>query len=90
MQSVRRPGSGYGELLLGELLAIDLPAELGWDHKNLFGVICGDYGTEGRQSEHEIVSPRRLETALDRLNPDLAGDAYDDAAEQPGGIVCGR
>ena len=74
--------AGYGELMLVEQPAIDLLTELGWEHRNLFAESFGDAGTEGRQSEHEVVLPRRLRTALERLNPGLPDDAYDEAVEQ--------
>ena len=74
--------AGYGELRLVEQPAIELLTELGWEHRNLFAETYGEHGTEGRQSEHQVILVRRLLAALRRLNPGLPEDAYAQAVEQ--------
>lgn len=74
--------AGYGELMLVEQPAIELLAELGWEHRNLFAESFGEHGTEGRESEHQVILTRRLLAALRRLNPGLPDDAYAQAIEQ--------
>ena len=74
--------AGYGELLLVEQPAIDLLAELGWEHRNLFAERLGREGTEGREAEHQVVLPRRLRAALERLNPGLPAEAYEQVIEE--------
>ena len=79
---VRDVTVSYGELLLVEQPAIDLLVELGWKHRNLYAETFGEKGTEGRDSEHQVVLTRRLRAALEKLNPDLPDDAYAQAIEQ--------
>lgn len=74
--------AGYGELMLVEQPAIELLAELGWEHRNLFAESFGEHGTEGRESEHQVILTRRLLAALRRLNPGLPDDVYAQAIEQ--------
>lgn len=74
--------AGYSELLLVEQPAIDLLADLGWEHRNLFAETFGVHGSEGRESEHQVILIRRLRAALERLNPRLPADAYEQAIEQ--------
>ncbi len=78
----REISAGYGELVLVEQPAIDLLCGLGWTHSNLYTETFGAYGTEGRDSEHHVVLVRRLRAALEKLNPGLASDAYEQAIEQ--------
>ena len=72
----------YGELVLVEQPAIELLESLGWSHKNLYTETYGPHGTEGRQSEHQVILVRRLRVALEALNPGLPADAYAQAVEQ--------
>lgn len=72
----------YGELVLVEQPAIGLLESLGWSHKNLYTETYGPQGTEGRESEHQVILPRRLRVALEALNPGLPADAYAQAVEQ--------
>ena len=74
--------AGYGELRLVEQPAIELLAELGWEHRNLFAESFGAQGSEGRESEHQVILTRRLLAALRRLNPGLPEDAYAQAVDQ--------
>lgn len=79
---VREMSASYGELMLVEQPAIALLESLGWTHANLYAETYGEHGTEGRQSEHQVVLARRLRAALARLNPGLPADAYAQAIEQ--------
>lgn len=72
----------YGELALVEAPAIDLFARLGWRTANLYTETFGKDGTEGRQSESEVILVRRLHVALERLNPALPADAYQQAIDE--------
>jgi type I restriction enzyme R subunit len=75
--------AGYGELALVEMPAIDLlTTSLGWSFKNLYGETFGELGSEGRESESQVILTRRLRAALVRLNPGLPADAYAQAIEQ--------
>ncbi len=78
----REISAGYGELALVEMPAIDLLASLGWGFKNLYAETFGALGSEGRESESQVVLVRRLRAALERLNPGLPADAYAQAIEQ--------
>jgi len=83
---IRDVAASYSELYLVEQPSIVLLESLGWTHADLFGEIFGAAGTEGRQSEHEVILQRRLRSALERLNADLPeasrGEALDQAVEQ--------
>lgn len=72
----------YGELALVEAPAIDLFASLGWSTANLYTETFGSDGTEGRLSESEVILTRRLRVALERLNPDLPAEAYQQAIDE--------
>ncbi len=74
--------AGYGELGLVERPTIDLLTELGWSFKNLYAESFGERGTEGRESESQVILIRRLRASLESLNPDLPDDAYAQAIEQ--------
>ena len=78
----REGSAGYGELALVELPAIDLLTSLGWSFKNLYAETFGEKGTEGRESESQVILTRRLRAALQTLNPGLPADAYAQAIEQ--------
>jgi type I restriction enzyme R subunit len=71
----------YGELALVEAPAVDLFACLGWSTANLYTETFGKDGTEGRLSESEVILVRRLRAALERLNPGLPADAYQQAID---------
>ena len=70
----REVSAGYGELLLVEIPAIDLLTSLGWSFKNLYTETFGELGSEGRESESQVILTRRLRAALVALNPDLPAD----------------
>jgi type I restriction enzyme R subunit len=78
----REASAGYGELALVEMPAIDLLASLGWSFKNLYAETFGELGSEGRESETQVILTRRLRAALVALNPGLPADAYAQAVEQ--------
>ena len=75
----RSPSGDYSEDTLVEQPAIALFDELGWTTANLYHETFGVNGTEGRESEHEVILPRRLKAALERLNPELPAEALDAA-----------
>ena len=79
---VKEVSAGYGELALVEQPAIDLLTSLGWSFKNLYAETFGDLGSEGRESETQVILTRRLRAALEALNPGLPPDAYAQAVEQ--------
>jgi type I restriction enzyme R subunit len=79
---VKEVSAGYGELALVEMPAIDLLTSLGWSFKNLYAETFGELGSEGRESESQVILTRRLRAALIALNPDLPADAYAQAIEQ--------
>ncbi|ANX05577.1 type I restriction endonuclease subunit R [Immundisolibacter cernigliae] len=62
--------------------AIELLTSLGWSFKNLYAETFGAQGSEGRESETQVILTRRLRAALVALNPDLPADAYTQAVEQ--------
>ncbi len=79
---VKEVSAGYGELALVEMPAIDLLTSLGWSFKNLYAETFGEQGSEGRESESQVILTRRLRAALVALNPGLPADAYAQAVEQ--------
>ena len=82
MHVAREVSAGYGELALVEMPAIDLLTSLGWSFKNLYAESFGELGSEGRESESQVILTRRLRAALVALNPGLPADAYAQAIEQ--------
>ena len=78
---IKETAATYSELMLVEQPAIELLESLGWTHANLYTETFGAQGSEGRESEHQVVLVRRLRAALDRLNPGLTADAYEQAVE---------
>ncbi len=80
--SVQEVRASYGELGLIEQPAITLLTLLGWSHKNLYAEAFGLSGSEGRESESQVILTRRLRAALETLNPGLPADAYAQAVEQ--------
>jgi type I restriction enzyme, R subunit len=79
---VKEVSAGYGEQALVEQPAIDLLTSLGWSFKNLYAETFGELGSEGRESESQVILTRRLRAALVALNPGLPADAYAQAIEQ--------
>ena len=72
------PGT-FTEGQLVERPAIELFEELGWDHVNAFYEKLGPNGTLGRDNRSEVFLLRRLQRALERLNPGTPPEAIDDA-----------
>ena len=75
----------FYEAQLVELPTLNLFASLGWSTANLYHEVIGSQdseGSEGRESEHEVILRPRLLAALKKLNPGLADDAYAQAIEQ--------
>ena len=68
--------AAYGERVLVELPAVELFLSLGWQTANLYHETFGAYGTEGRESESQVILTKRLRVALERINPGLPADAY--------------
>lgn len=79
---IKEMSASYGELMLVEQPAIELLQTLGWAHANLYTETFGENGTEGRESEHQVILTRRLRAALEKLNPGLPADAYTQAIDQ--------
>lgn len=79
---IRDTSASYGELMLVEQPAIELLQTLGWTHANLYTETFGEHGSEGRESEHQVMLTRRLRAALEKLNPGLPTDAYAQAIDQ--------
>ena len=79
---VKEVSAGYGELALVEMPAIDLLTSLGWSFKNLYAETFGELGSDGRESETQVILTRRLRAALVALNPGQPADAYAQAIEQ--------
>ena len=65
----------YSENTLVEQPAIALFAALRWQTANLYHETFGPHSTEGRESEHQVILPRRLKQALKKLNSTLPEEA---------------
>lgn len=76
------PAHDYSEDALVEQPAIQLFASLGWETGNLYGEWTGGVSSEGRPTQQAVVLVRRLKTALTKLNPELPGEALDQAIEE--------
>jgi type I restriction enzyme R subunit len=79
---IRDVSATYGEQVLVEQPAIELLQSHGWSYRNLYAESYGPAGTEGRDSEHQVILTRRLRAALESLNPGLPADAYAQAVDQ--------
>jgi len=72
--------SDYSEDALVEQPAIALFAAMGWETANGFDEFDqAGSGPLGREAKSEVVLEGRLRLALERLNPDLPADAFDQA-----------
>ncbi len=80
--TVREIRAGYGEDQLVERATAALLQTMGWQHASLYAETLGPAGTEGRESESQVILKRRLLASLERLNPGLPPDAYAQAVEQ--------
>jgi len=72
----------FSEEALVEKPAIALFEELGYETQNCFHETFGPKGTLGRDAPSEVVLVSRLRPALERLNPDLPGDAIETAIQE--------
>ena len=73
----------YSEDQLIEQTAIALLNEMGWETANCFHEFNQAGGSPlGRENKSEVVLVSRLRPALERLNPDLSGDAIKLAIEE--------
>ncbi len=62
--------------------AIELFEELGWNHINAYTEQFGADGLLGRESKKEVILVRHLRSVLERLNPDIASEAIEDAVRE--------
>lgn len=74
--------SDYSEDSLIEQPAIELFSQLGWETANCFYEVCGPNGTLGRETTAGVVLISRLRPVLERLNPDLPAEAFEQAIEE--------
>ena len=75
--------STYSEDHLVEQPAIQLMQhELGWEVVNRYDEWSGGVSNQGRDGKREVVLNSRLRPALQRLNPDLPGEAIEGAVEE--------
>ncbi|MHB8530951.1 MAG: type I restriction endonuclease, partial [Caulobacteraceae bacterium] len=73
--------TGFSEDELVERPAIALLAELGWETVDLQFEAFGIDGSPWRDSRRDAFLTKRLAMALKKLNPDLPGEALEQAAE---------
>jgi type I restriction enzyme R subunit len=76
------PDDDFSEDALVEQPAIELLAEMGWEHLNCYHETFGPDGTLGRETTQEVVLTRRLLPAIRRLNPKLPPEAVKLAVEE--------
>src|SRR5215469_967537 len=74
--------SSYTEDLLIEQPGIQLFNELGWATTSAFEESLGATGPLGRETKSEVVLVPRLRTVLERLNPNLPGEAVSFAVNE--------
>lgn len=72
----------YSEKKLVEDPAIVLFGELGWSTTSALDETLGKNASLARDSDSQVVLPKRLRTALKRLNPTLPPDDIENAIEQ--------
>lgn len=65
----------YSEDFLIEQPAIELFKALNYDHINCYNETFGKAGTLGRETPSDVVLVSRLKESLQKLNPDLPGEA---------------
>ena len=77
------PFSYTEDTLVQQTTAEYLEQQLGWE--SVYAYNNEDFGPDsllGRASDRDVVLTRPLRTSLVELNPDLPGEAYDDAVRQ--------
>ena len=72
----------YSEDFLIEQPAIELFKALNYDHINCYNETFGKAGTLGRETPSDVVLVSRLKESLQKLNPDLPGEAIILAIEE--------
>ncbi len=75
------PAYDYSEDAL-EQAALSLFGDLGWETGNLYGEWTGTTSSEGRDSDRDVILVPRLRAALEKLNPTLPPEAFDQAIEE--------
>ncbi|HEY2708605.1 MAG TPA: type I restriction endonuclease subunit R [Caulobacteraceae bacterium] len=73
---------GFSEDELVEQPAIALLGDLGWETVNLYQESFGLEGSPWRSSRRDAFLTKRLRMALEKLNPDLPGEALDLAVDE--------
>ncbi len=75
--------NAYSEDELIEQPAIALLAEMGWETRNCYSEFShGDESPVGRETKSEVVLTARLQSALERLNPEATQEAIAAAIEE--------
>ena len=72
---------GYTEDAAVEQPSLELLGTLGWEAANLYSEWTAGRSSEGRESEHQVILPPRLRSALERLNPDVSPEGIEKAIE---------
>jgi type I restriction enzyme R subunit len=74
--------ASYSEDTLVERPTIALLDSMQWKTANLYHETFGKSGSEGRETDHEVILTRRLRVALEKLNKGLPDDAYTQAIDE--------
>jgi type I restriction enzyme R subunit len=81
----------YSENILIEAPTMDLLASLGWECVLAYNrETFGSDSLFGRMSKAEVVLNQRLGPAIQRLNPDLPEQAYEEAVNQITGVTASK
>lgn len=76
------PPASYTEDQLVERPAIELLKKLGWQTIRAYDEVHGPLGTLGRDNRSEVILRSRLISALEKLNPGLPAEAFDQAYDE--------
>ncbi len=76
------PPAGYNEGPDVERPAIDLLRRMGWQTIEAYDEAYGPLGTLGRDNRSEVILRSRLLPALEKLNPGLPTEAFDQAYDE--------
>ena len=74
--------ASYSEDALVEQPTTALFDSMQWETANLYHETFGKSGSEGRETDHEVILSLRLRAALEKFNPDLPSDAYTQAIDE--------
>ena len=74
--------SGYTEDSLVEQPAIALLGDLGWETVNAFDEFESGDSTLGRETKAEVILTSRLRPVLERFNPEIPQEAFEQAIEE--------